>query len=224
MAVLIAPNTQKYDIGRCALFYQPVWSTTTDLFPDFIHAGNSEGDVTIAVNGEYSELTLTETSGPAAIKRYLSGEKPTFELGIFPSEVARLALFSPTGKASSGQQRRRSVREFTLWLVPEDLFLKPNAVTGVTTEVAVTFAAGAWLKDGIALTTEEQRLRDLSLIIWRADFSRATPVFHYEDGGKAHLSVTVNVQQDLSKPDGCQNYLVLGEIADFPTIDFEPEP
>ena len=216
---LLDLTTQRYDIGRCCVFRRDVWpGGTDDLFDTMVHIGNTEGAVDIAPNSEYSELTLPETSGPAAIKRYLSGERPSFDLGIFPTPDG-LALFSPTGRGSAGQQRRRPVREHTLWIVAEELFLK-ETVAGDMEEVPVTYGATGFLKDGVALTAAEQELVDMSIVIWRADFGRSTPVFRHEDGGKSLRTVPVNVQQDFTKPDGCQLYLMVGELADFPTIDF----
>lgn len=221
--------TQRYDIGRAAIFVHGTvagdvitptpWDPADPLFTGMQHIGNTEGAVDIAANPEYSELTLPETSGPAAIKRYLSGEKPSFTIGVFPTP-AGMSLFSPTGKGSAGQQRRRAVRESLLWIVPEEIFLKPNAVTGNVEEVPVTYAAGAFLKDGIAVTPAEQELLDMSLLIWRADFQRATPVFRHEDGGKSLREIEVSIQQDFTKPDGAQLWLMVAEADDF-AIDFE---
>lgn len=215
---LVDAKTQKYDIGRCAIFRSEVWDGSTNLFDDMTHIGNTEGAVEPEPNAEYSELNLPETSGPAAIKRYLVGEKPSFNLGIFPNPT-NLALFSPTGKGSAGQQRRRKVKEHTLWIVPEELFLAEDD-NGNTVEKAVTFAGGVFLKDGNALTAAELELVNISMVLWRADFGRAIPAFRHENGGKSLKSVPVNVQQDFEKPDGCQLYLMVGEADDF-EIDFE---
>lgn len=213
-------STQRYDIGRCAIFHTtPPWDGSDDLFgPTALgavtsHIGNTEGAVDIAPNSEYSELTLPETSGPAAIKRYLTGDKPQFEIGVFPNPD-NIAIFSPTGKGSAGQQRRRPVKEHTLWIVPEELFLQEDNL-GNMVEVEVTYAGGAFLKNGQPLTIAEQELVDMSMLVWRADFSRATPIFKHEDGGKSLKQITVMIQQDFTKPDGCQLYLMVGEASDY---------
>lgn len=210
---LLSPDTQRYDIGRAAIFRRDPWNGTGSVFTGMTHLGNTEGAIEIEPNAEYSELTLPETSGPAALKRYLSGERPSFEIGIFPNPD-NLQVFSPTGRASAGQRRRRPVREHLLWIVPEELFLGEDE-NGNVVEVPVEYAAGAWTKDGEALSTEDQELLDLSLIIWRADFGRAAPRYVHEDGGKSLRSVPVTMQQDFARPDGCQLYLVLSEAADF---------
>ena len=217
--------TQRYDIGRCAIFLfgtlvdgvivPDVWEEDTPLFEDasMHHIGNTEGAVDIEPNTEYSELTLPETSGPAAIKRYLTGDRPQFELGVFPNPEL-IKVFSPTGRGSAGQQRRRRVQEGTLWIVPEELFLAPDA-NGNMVEVPVTYNGSAFLKDGDALTDEEQELMDMSMLCWRTDYSRLAPIFRHEDGGKALKQVTVMMQQDFTKPDGCQIYLMMGEAVGF---------
>lgn len=210
---LISPATQKYDIGRAAIFRRDPWDGTGSVFTGMVHIGNTEGAVEIEPNPEYSELTLPETSGPAALKRYLTGERPSFELGIFPNP-ANLKIFSPTGRASAGQRRRRGVREHLLWIVPEELFIGTDE-KGNSVEVPVTFAAGAFKKADKELTADEQALVDMSMLIWRADFGRATPRFVHEDGGKSLRSVPVTLQQDFDRPDGCQLYLMVGEASEF---------
>lgn len=212
---LISTATQRYDIGRMAMFRRDPWDGTGSVFDGMTHIGNTEGAVEIEPNPEYSELTLPETSGPAALKRYLSGERPEFEIGIFPNPD-NLKIFSPTGRGSAGQRRRRRVKEHLLWLVPEELFIGEDE-DGNSVEVPVTYDAvtDTFLKDGEALTADEQELVDLSMIIWRADFGRATPRYVHEDGGKSLRSVPVTVQQDFDRPDGCQLYLMVGEAADF---------
>lgn len=224
----IGASEQRFDIGRALVFYRNPWDGTGSVFDGdggsgsedvMTHLGDTEGAITIAPNPEYSELTLPELSGPAAIKRYLKGEKPTFTLGVFPTP-AMLGVLSPTGLSSAGQQRQRPVNEHTLWIVPEALFLKAD-VNGFMQRVAVSYAGGVFLKDGDPLTADEQELADLSILVWRADFQRITPMYSDADGGKALREVEVMCQQDFAKPDGCQLYLVLGELGQFAGLDLE---
>lgn len=222
--------TQRYDIGRAAIFVYgtedlvtgeitpAAWDESDPLFDGMIHIGNTEGALDIAMNPEFSELTLPETSGPAAIRRYLSGERPEFTLGVFPAPHT-IKLFSPTSLGSAGQQRRRRVKECVLWIVPEELFLAEDA-NGNVIEVPVTYVGGAFLKDGNPLTDDEQELADMSILAWRCDFTRATPMYQHEDGGKSLREVTVTIQQDFTKPDGAQLFLVVGEADQF-AITFE---
>lgn len=225
----VALNSQKYDIGRCVVFYaDPYWTGTTNLFASggpLTHLGTTEGEVAIAPNPAYSNLTI-EPTGPAILKRYITGTAPTFTLGLFP-DLDKMAAVSPTGIVSMGFERQRLAKALTLWIAPEELFLKPDAA-GNPLPVSVVLTAGVWLKDGIALTTEEERLLNLSSLCWKCDLSPWTITYRHEDGGKSLASVDVTVQHDFDKPEGCQQILALGEyFGDYPVfdvadIDFEP--
>ena len=228
-------SAQKYDIGKAAVLAYSEdsagdaataeaagygeWNTAKNLFVDLVHIGTTEGPVEIAANEVFSDLTIEDT-GPAVLKSYLSGESPSFELGLFPNPAAMKA-FSPTGTASAGFELRPLVNTITLLIVPAELF---NEYTNnVPARVAVTYTGGSFLKDGGALTTEEQRLLDSGLLIWKARFGRLTPRFAHEDGGKSLRNVPVTVMQDFEKPNGCQLYLHLSEIDDYDyELDFEP--
>lgn len=227
---LEALTDRRYDIGKCAVFYtDPSWDGTTNLFASggpLTHLGTTEGEVRIAPNPEYSELTLPEALGPAALKRYLTGTRPTFTLGLFP-DLDQMKVVSPTGIASLGFERQRLAKTLTLWIAPEALFLKADA-NGFLQPVSVVLTTGQWLKDGVALTAEEEALLHLSSVIWKADFQPLQPVYRHEDGGKALSEIEVTVQTDLTKPEGCNQLLVLGEafddypVFDTAALDFEP--
>jgi hypothetical protein len=227
---ILSLSAQKYDIGKCAVFYtDPSWDGTTNLFASggpLIHLGTTEGEVVIAPNPAYSELTLPEATGPSALKRYITGTRPTFSLGLFP-DLDQMAIVSPTGIASLGFERQRLAKTLTLWIVPEALFLKADA-NGFQQTVSVVLTAGNWLKDGIALTTEEERLLNISSLCWKCDVAPESVTYRHEDGGKSLSQVEVTVQHDFDKPEGAQQVLVLGEyfgeypIFDTDDVDFEP--
>src|SRR5690606_28633920 len=134
---------------------------------------------------------------------------PTFDLGIYP-DPTKMAVFSPTGTASAGVMRRQLARVHTLWIVAEELFLASDA-NGRTVEKAITFVGGEFLKDGQPLTDEEQELVDMSLIIWKARFGRATPRYAHEDGGKSLRTVPVAILQDMNRENGAQLWLAGSE-------------
>ena len=227
---ILSLSAQQYDIGKCAVFYtDPAWDGTTNLFASggpLTHLGTTEGEVVINPNPAYSELTLPEATGPSALKRYITGTRPTFTLGLFP-DLAQMAVVSPTGIASLGFERQRLAKTLTLWIVPEALFLKADA-NGFQQAVSVVLTAGVWRKDGIALTTEEERLLNLSSLIWKADIAPESVTYRHEDGGKSLSQVEVTVQHDFTKPEGAQQILVLGEyFGDYPVftsadVDLEP--
>jgi hypothetical protein len=206
-------SEERFDIGRAAILRAPHWDGSGDLFAAMEHIGTTEGPVEPENNPEYSDLKI-EVTGPAILKRFLSGENPSFDMGVYP-DPDKMALFSPTGTASAGTMRRRRVRTHTLWIVSEELFLQEDPTTGKQTEVPVTFSGGVFLKDGEALTVDDQRHVDMSILIWSAQFERMTPRWAHEDGGKSLKTLPVQVLQDLDKPDGCQLYLVLSELDDY---------
>jgi len=221
---------ERFDIGRAAIFSHgevdeydvttySEWDGSTNLFDNMIHIGTTEGEVDIAANEEYSDLTI-EVTGPAILKRCLAGESPSFDVGMFP-DPDKMRAFGPTGTASSGTSRRRLVRAHTLWVVPEELFLAEDA-TGRFVEVEVTYASGVFLKDGNPLTPQEQELVDMSSVIWRAQFGRLSPRYNHDEGGKSLKTLPVQVLQDLTQPEGCQLILVMSEADEF-GLDFEPE-
>jgi hypothetical protein len=221
-------STERFDIGRAAIFrFAPdggvgvaadgTWDGTTPLFAGMEHIGTTEGEIDIDSSPEFSDLTI-ELTGPAILKRYLSGESPSFEIGMYP-DPEKMSVFSPSGMASAGTKRRRLVKSHTLWIAPEQLFLDADQ-----NEVPVTYAAGAFLKDGVALTDEEQALADMSILVWKAQFGRLTPRYNYDDGGKSLKTVPVNILQDMTKPDHAQLYMVLAEITEFGDLDFTPTP
>jgi hypothetical protein len=220
-------RNERFDIGRAAILrFAPIggvgqrttgeWDGTVDLFASMEHIGTTEGPVDIESNAEFSDLTI-EVTGPAILKSYLSGEAPTFEIGVFP-DPDKMRVFSPTGTASAGVMRRQPARLATLWLVAEELFLAPDT-NGRIVEVAVTHDGTEFLKDGVALTPEEQDLVDMSLIIWKARLGRATPRYAHEDGGKSLRSVPIAVLQDFDRPNGAQLWLAGSEIEEF-ELDF----
>lgn len=230
---ILSLSARKYDIGKCAVFYtDPVWDGLTNLFAaggPLIHLGTTEGEVVINPNPAYSELTLPEATGPSALKRYITGTRPTFTLGLFP-DLSQMQIVSPSGVASLGFERQRLAKTLTLWIVPEALFLKADA-NGNPRPVPVVLQGGVWKKDGVTIAqdSEDQRLLFLSSLCWKCDFAPESITYRHEDGGKSLSQVGVTVQHDFDKPEGAQQVLVLGEyfsyddgIFDINDIDFEP--
>jgi hypothetical protein len=213
--------SQSYDIGKAVIFHAPHWDGVTPLFAaggPLVHLGTTEGELRIEPNAEYSELTLPESLGPSALKRYLTGTRPTFQVGLFP-DMDQMKAASPTGIASLGQESQYLITGRTLWVVPNELFYKegPN---GFRQPVTVVLDGGNWLKDGEPLTAEETRLLNISAVIWKADFAPLTPVYNHADGGKALVQLDVTVQHDLDRPEGCQQVLVMGEaFGDYKVFD-----
>lgn len=224
-------NDQQYDVGKCAVFYADPWDGTTNLFAaggPLTFLGAMMGEVRFAPNSEYQELTIPEQLGPAALKRYITGNRPTATFRLFPT-LEQMAVVSPTGIASIGHERQRLVKAYTLFIVPEALLLEPDA-NGFMKKVPLVLENGVWEKNGVAIVagSEDERLLFLSSLIWKADFTPLTPIYRFEEGGRSDVEVEVTAQTDLTKPEGCNQILVLGEaFGDYPVfdtdvLDFEP--
>lgn len=177
--------------GRGVVFYAPRWDRTTPLV--LTHLGDTEGDIVINTNPEVAALTLPELTGPAAHEVDYMGENPTIEMPLFLAEPSLLAIVSPVGSAHAGRSRRGKVREYTIVIFPEALFLKDNA-EGIAQRVSLEFADGAWTLDGVALTPAQQELLDVSFWLWRAYFNRAPRRFLGGAGDARKNIETVSVQ------------------------------
>jgi len=221
---------RKYDVGNCSIFIaDPAWDGTSKLFAaggPLVWLGAKSGRIEFAANPEYSELKLPEQLGPAALKRYLTGTRPTAKFSLY-ADLEVMKAISPTGVASLGFERQILAKPLTVWCVPEELFIK-QGTSGFPEKVSVVLNAGNWEKDGSALTTEEERLLHLSQLIWKADFTPLMAPFQHEDGGVALADVEIVAQTDLDRPVGCNQILYLGEaFGDYPAfptsvLDFEP--
>src|SRR5688500_13364321 len=212
--LLIDPAGQTYDIGRGAVFFNEDVTDPDNPIPEywdgtgptsFQHIGNTEGEMNLTPNDEYSILTLPENTGPGEHEAYISGAGPTFNLGVFVNPI-QLRRFSPAGGASAGTRYPRRTRKNTLWVAPLQLFLAEDPATGIQDEVDVAYSGGVWTKDGQPFTAEDQRLFDMSVFLWRVRTGRLTPIYRYEDGGKALQQIPVTVMHDFTKPDGHQLY------------------
>lgn len=210
---------QLYAIGRGAVIRSPYWDGSNNFFNIASHIGNTEGAMNLEPNEEYSQLKLPENTGPGILEEYETGAAPTFELGIFPSPDT-LAIFSSTGSPSGGNRRQRKTKKHTLWIVPEQLFIKSNPTTGVDEEVEVTLSGGNWTKDGQPFTADDQALFDMSIFLWKARFGRSMPVYRHEDAGKSLRTVAVQVLVDTGKPDGHMLWTMGSDLADS-DIDLE---
>ena len=210
---------QSYDIGRPTIYV-----AGTGTYPDEIpaywdgsdelalfHLGNTEGTVQLEPNVEFSNLTLTENTGPAIIKSYMTGTSPTFTVGVF-GDPRMLKLINPAAQASLGSSRQTLVRPHTLWIAPEQLFI--SSVPGQPDQkVPVTYTGGVWEKNGNPFTAEEQRLFDMSVFCWKVRFDPFMPKYAHEEGGKSLTEITGTLMHDVTKPEGHMQCTLGAELA-----------
>ncbi len=194
---LLDLTAQIRSIGRASVFYASgaFAGSGTDLA--MTHLGDTEGEISVEANPEYSGLTLPELTGPAEHEKYVTGMAPTVSIPIYAADPALRAILSPTGSGSGGYQRRRAVTEYTLVLFPEQVFIEADAqvTLGYTT-------AGDWTVGGDAASAAQLALLDLAIFFWRGHFEPAMPVYRHEDGGKVVQEVAFNTMHNSAMPDG----------------------
>lgn len=200
---LLDLTAQIRSIGRGSVFYASgaFAGSGTDL--TLTHLGDTEGEISIEMNEEYSELTLPELTGPAPHEKYVAGQAPQVTIPLYAADAALRAIVTPTGSGSGGFQRRRSVAEYTLVIFPEDVFIESNAQAqlGYTT-------AGGWTVGGDAATTAQLALLDLSIFFWRGHFTVTPPMYRHEDGGKVVQEVTFHAMHNGDMPNGHHLYTI----------------
>lgn len=202
---LLDLTTQVRAIGRASIFYElgsfAFDAGGTDV--TMLHLTDTEGEITLEANEEYSELTLPELTGPAPHEKYVSGEAPVVTIPGYVADATLRAILSPTGSASGGYERRRAVTEVKIGIVPEQVFIESNAQATLSYD-----QVAGWQVGGDAATAAQEALLDLSIWFWRGHFTKALPIFRHEDGGKVVQEVMFHAMHNGSMPDGHHLYTV----------------
>lgn len=185
--------------GRGVVFRAPKW-VPADGVLTMTQLGVTEGDIVINPNAETAGLTIPELTGPAVHEMDYLGENPVIEIPLYLAEPELIAIVSPSGSAHAGRSRRGPVKEHTLAVFPEALFLADDA-EGIVDDYTVAFdAAGVWTFNGLALDTERQRLLDATMWLWRVVFNRPTRRFRGGAGDDKKNIETVSTQS-MHHPD-----------------------
>ena len=186
--------------GRGVVFYAPKW-VPADGPLVMTQLGVTEGDIVVTPNGATAGLTIPELTGPAKHEMDYLGEDPVVEIPLYLADPALLAVVSPSGSAHAGRSRRGPVKEYTLAIFPEALFLSTDA-EGIVTEKTVSFDAitGAWKFNAIALTPDRVAMLAASLWLWRTVFNRPPRRFRGGAGDDKKNIETVSTQA-LHHPD-----------------------
>lgn len=200
---LLDLTAQVRAIGRASVFYGTGAFAGSGTNLALTHLMDTEGDISIAANEAYSDLTLPELTGSAIHERYVSGESPVVTIPGYAASAALRAILSPVGSASGGYWRQRAVTEYTLVIIPEQVFIEANA------QVALAYTqAGGWTVGGDAATAAQLALLDLSIWFWRGHFTRTMPSYRHEEGGKVLETVTFQSMYNSDMPDGHRLYTV----------------
>ena len=185
--------------GRGVVFESEKWVPANGPLV-MTQLGVTEGDIAIAPQSAVAGLTIPELTGPIPHEMDYLGENPKMDMPLYLADPALIAKCGPTGSAHAGRSRRGPVREHTLWVVPEAIFLTADE-EGIVTEHELAFdGAGLWSLDSQPLTTEQQRLLDASLWLWRVFFDRPPRRFRGGAGDDKKNIETVSVMS-MHHPD-----------------------
>jgi hypothetical protein len=178
--------------GRGVVFYADKWDGVGVL--TMTQLGVTEGDIVITPNASTAKLTIPELTGPAGHEMDYLGEAPTVEIPLYLADPALIAICSPSGSAHAGRSRRGPVKEYTLAVIPEALFLDADA-EGIVHDRLVSFdGAGAWTFDTLPLDAQRQAWLDASFWMWRCVFNRPTRRFRGGAGDDKKNIETVSVE------------------------------
>lgn len=193
-------------IGKAAIFYAPAWDFASDLHADFQFLGFTEGEVRATMNETYNPLTMNEYTGEAPHEETVSGERPELTIPLFAADPNLRTILSPTGSASGGKRRNQPVVTYTLWVLPEEIFIDPADATGQADELVLAPTGSGWTMDGQALTARQTELLGLGAIFWRVRFGKPDLVYRWEEGGKVVVPVTAMTLYQKLAPNGIRLY------------------
>lgn len=206
-------------VGRARIYRSAVWDAATNIA--LTHLADTEGDQSVNANEEFVHLTLPELTGPAKHKSYVQGADPVATLPLFLADPAMRAVLTPLGgSGGAGHSSRQEVAYHTLVLFPEELFRKADGTLDGVLSYSAT--GTVWELDGVALTTEQERLLDLSIWLWRGYFVRPPIEFKHGEAGKLVTQTTFQVCHQKLMPEG-QQLFTRGAPHDY-GININPVP
>lgn len=186
-------------IGRGVVFYAAKWVPSSGPLV-MTQLGVTEGDITVTTNAATANLTIPELTGPIPHEMDYLGENPVIDIPLYLADPALIAVVSPSGSAHAGRSRRGPVKEYSLAIFPEALFLVDDA-EGIVHDHTIAYSgAGAWSFNGVALDADRAALLDSALWIWRAVFNRPPRRFRGGAGDDKKNIETVAVQS-MHHPD-----------------------
>lgn len=189
------------DIGRGAVFYEAgaFAGSGTDL--TLTHLGDTEGEIGVEANPEYNDRTLPELSGASLRERKVRGGTPVVTLPLFVADESVFPIVSPIGSGGAGHSREQPVTEYTLVVIPEEVFIEDDA------QVALSYdQVNGWQVGGDAATAAQEALLDKSIWFWRGHFEPAVPVFNHDE--YAIFEATFNAMHNEDMPEGHKLYTI----------------
>ena len=182
-------------IGKGVVFYSVGAFAGTGNDLTLLWLGDTEGEITVEDNPEYSELVTPETTGPIAHSKYLEGIKPVIKIPLATADPALDLIVNPTGVSSGSQgggyERHQAVTEYALVIFPAEVFIEGNVAVAV--EYTTT---GDWDVGGDVADAGQLALLDKSIFFWRGHFDPLSPRYIHDDGGKLITEVTFHAMHN----------------------------
>ncbi len=187
-------------IGRGTVFYSVGAFAGSGNDLTLIYLGDTEGEITVEENAEYSVLTTPELTGPVARSKYLDGIDPVVTIPLLGADPALDLIVNPTGasgRQGGGYERRQAVTEYALVIFPEEVFIKSNA-----TAVIEYTQAGDWKVGGVTADSDQLALLDKAIFFWRGHFEAINPRYNRDDGGKLITEVVFHAMHNNAMQQG----------------------
>lgn len=192
--------------GRGVVFYADKWTRQGHLI--MAQLGITEGDIVVTPQETLASLTIPELTGPAAHEMDYTGENPKIDVPLYLTDPALIAVCSPSGSAHAGRSRRSAVKEWTLMVIPESVFLE-NDAQGIVHDFEVDWTTGGrWLFNGVPFTPEQDMALGVSFWLWRAVFNRPPRKFRggAGDAKKNIEQVAIQAMHHPLMPEGQHIY------------------
>ena len=197
----------KFSLSKGAVFYtDDAWDFDSDLSADLQFLGFTEGEITFAINDSFQTLTIDENTGELPHEGFAQGAAPVLTIPIFTGDPELREILSPTGLPQGGFDRQVPVKTRTVVVFPEALFLDEDGLTTMT----LTYDSGSkeFELDGVALTSEQERLIGQTLWCWRGFFSSPDVVYRHANAGKSVDEVTFTLMFSYDAPSGTRAYYI----------------
>ena len=216
---LVDVPTGERHIGRGVVLYGPEWDGTTDLTASLTHLGDTEGEIVFDPQPSHVYLMTPELRGAGKLLGYEEGKDVVIDMPFFVGSPAMMAILDAVGTSHGGYTRRVPVTKFTIAIIPEELYY--HAATKEYDAHIQVLPAGAVTKSisgsggpFVALTTDEERLFNLSLWIPSGHFIMPQSRFRHEDAGKAVETVRFQGLVNEALPNGYQQFFRGQSITD----------